>query len=142
MKCFHYFKDKTRSRSQRSAPILKAETNLSLSEDVSSCKDRVTKSSGSTNSPRGIIELYEEKAEKLRVFTYPELRHATNDFTRLRKIGEGGFGCVYKGTIKPIDAKGDPIVVAIKKLNQDGFQVYFNLLSFHKEIPDLGLGIS
>ncbi|KAI3764564.1 hypothetical protein L2E82_14575 [Cichorium intybus] len=122
MKCFHYFKDKSRSRVQRSAPILKDQTNSSISGDVSSGKDRVTKSSGSTNSPRGIIELYEEKAEKLRVFTYPELKQATNDFTRLRKIGEGGFGCVYKGTIKPIDGKGDPIVVAVKKLNQDGFQ--------------------
>ncbi|PWA33920.1 protein kinase superfamily protein [Artemisia annua] len=119
MKCFHYFKDR-RSRVQRSAPILKEETNLSISGDVS--KDRVTKSSGSSNSPRGIVELYEEKAGKLRVFTYPELKQATNDFTRLRKIGEGGFGCVYKGSIKPVDGKGDPIVVAVKKLNSDGFQ--------------------
>ncbi|GJW64421.1 probable serine/threonine-protein kinase PBL19 [Tanacetum coccineum] len=119
MKCFHYFKDR-RSRVQRSAPILKEETTLSISGDVS--KERVTKSSGSSNSPRGIVELYEEKAEKLRVFTYSELRQATNDFTRLRKIGEGGFGCVYKGSIKPVDGKGDPIVVAVKKLNSDGFQ--------------------
>lgn len=116
MKCFHYFKDKTRSRVQRSAP------NFSTSDDVSG-KDRVTKSSGSAISARGILELYEEKADKLRVFTYAELKQATNDFTRLRKIGEGGFGCVYKGTIKPVDGKGDPIVVAVKKLNKDGYQV-------------------
>ncbi|XP_076949192.1 putative serine/threonine-protein kinase PBL19 isoform X2 [Bidens hawaiensis] len=121
MKCFHYFKDKSRSRSQRSAPILKDETNSRVSEEVSG-KDRVTKSSGSANSPRGILELYEEKAGKLRVFTYAELRQATNDFTRLRKIGEGGFGCVYKGSIKPVDGNGDPIAVAVKKLNRDGFQ--------------------
>ena len=120
MKCFHYFKDR-RSRVQRSAPILKEETNLSISGDVS--KERVTKSSGSSNSPRGIVELYEEKAGRSRVFTYAELRQATTDFTRLRKIGEGGFGCVYKGSIKPVDGKGDPIVVAVKKLNSDGFQV-------------------
>ncbi|KAM0004094.1 putative protein kinase RLK-Pelle-RLCK-VIIa-2 family [Helianthus debilis subsp. tardiflorus] len=121
MKCFYYFKDKTRSRGQRSEPILKDETNSKVSEDASS-KERVTKSSGSANSPRGIVELYEEKAGKLRVFTYVELRQATNDFTRLRKIGEGGFGCVYKGSIKPVDGNGDPIAVAVKKLNRDGFQ--------------------
>ncbi|KVH97191.1 Concanavalin A-like lectin/glucanase, subgroup [Cynara cardunculus var. scolymus] len=109
MKCFHYFKDKTRSRSQRSAPILKDETNFGISGDVSSGA-RVTQSTGSANSPRGIMELYEEKAGKLRVFKYTELRHATNDFTRLRKVGEGGFGCVYKGSIKPLDGNGDPIV--------------------------------
>ncbi|KAL8227942.1 hypothetical protein R6Q57_015526 [Mikania cordata] len=149
MKCFHYFKDKTKSRVQRSEPSLKDETNLTddvsskhrvtkSSESTNPRKDRVTKSSGSANpsknqvmkssgsassaSPRGILELYEEKAEKLRVFTYAELRKATNDFTRLRKIGEGGFGCVYKGSIKPVDGNGDPIAVAVKKLNRDGFQ--------------------
>lgn len=122
MKCFHYFKDKTRSRSQRSAPILKDETNFGISEDVLG-RDRVTQSTGSANSPRGIMELYEEKAGKLRAFTYAELKQATNDFTRLRKIGEGGFGCVFKGSIKPLDGNnGDPIVVAVKKLNRDGFQ--------------------
>ncbi|KAJ0637375.1 putative protein kinase RLK-Pelle-RLCK-VIIa-2 family [Helianthus annuus] len=119
MKCFYYCKDKTRLRAQKSAPILKDETSLSISTDVST-KNRVVKSSGSANSPRGIVELYEEKGGKLRVFTYAELRQATNDFARLRKIGEGGFGCVYKGSIKNGD--GDLIAVAVKKLNRDGFQ--------------------
>ncbi|KAF5756799.1 putative protein kinase RLK-Pelle-RLCK-VIIa-2 family [Helianthus annuus] len=119
MKCFYYCKDKTRLRAQKSAPILKDETSLSISNDVST-KNRVVKSSGSANSPRGIVELYEEKGGKLRVFTYAELRQATNDFARLRKIGEGGFGCVYKGSIKNGD--GDLIAVAVKKLNRDGFQ--------------------
>ncbi|KAJ0668821.1 putative protein kinase RLK-Pelle-RLCK-VIIa-2 family [Helianthus annuus] len=119
MKCFYYCKDKTRLRAQKSAPILKDETSLSISTDVST-KNRVVKSSGPANSPRGIVELYEEKGGKLRVFTYAELRLATNDFARLRKIGEGGFGCVYKGSIKNGD--GDLIAVAVKKLNRDGFQ--------------------
>ncbi|KAI3818604.1 hypothetical protein L1987_12417 [Smallanthus sonchifolius] len=119
--CFHYRKDKTRSSVQTSAPILKDETSLSISGDVSS-KNRVIKSSGSANSPRGITELYEKKGGKLRVFTYSELRQATNDFTRLRKIGEGGFGSVYKGSIKVHDGSGDLIVVAVKKLDRDGFQ--------------------
>ncbi|KAM0050144.1 putative protein kinase RLK-Pelle-RLCK-VIIa-2 family [Helianthus debilis subsp. tardiflorus] len=119
MKCFYYCKDKTRLRAQKSAPILKDETSLSISTDVST-KNRLVKSSGSANSPRGIVELYEEKGGKLRVFTYAELRLATNDFARLRKIGEGGFGCVYKGSVKNGD--GDLIAVAVKKLNRDGFQ--------------------
>ncbi|XP_076929914.1 putative serine/threonine-protein kinase PBL19 [Bidens hawaiensis] len=122
MKCFYnYRKDnKTRNRAQTSAPILKGDIT-SLSDGLS--KNRMIKSSGSANSPRGIVELYEEKGGKLRVFSYPELRHATNDFSRLRKIGEGGFGCVYKGSIKSDDdSNGELVVVAIKKLNRDGFQ--------------------
>lgn len=117
MKCFYYFKDKSRGRGQRSAPELKEQTS-----DYSG-SDQVTLSSCSAPSPRGIPQLYEEKAHNLRVFSYLELRHATNDFNRLLKIGEGGFGSVYKGSIKPAEGNGDPIMVAIKKLNKDGLQV-------------------
>ncbi|XP_022735008.1 probable serine/threonine-protein kinase PBL19 [Durio zibethinus] len=118
MKCFHYFKDKSRSRGQRSAPELKGERK---SEEYSG-PDRITKSSCSAASPRSIPELYEEKAHNLRVFSFSELRQATRDFNLLLKIGEGGFGSVYKGTIKPADGKGEPVVVAIKKLNKNGLQ--------------------
>ena len=68
--------------------------------------------------------MYREKGQDLRVFSLPELRDATNGFNRLLKIGEGGFGNVYKGTISPADGQGNPTVVAIKKLNQQGFQVH------------------
>ncbi|KAJ4727314.1 Tyrosine-protein kinase [Melia azedarach] len=120
MKCFHYFKEKKfRIREERSAPELK-ETRKS--DDYSGGDDRVIKSSCSATSPRGIPELFEEKAHNLRVFSFSELRQATNDFNRLLKIGEGGFGSVYKGSIKPADGKGEPTVVAIKKLNRDGLQ--------------------
>lgn len=118
MSCFSYFKHKSRKWRQRSAPDLN-EQEKSLYSGV----ERVAKSSGSTASPRGIPELYEEKAHNLRVFSFSELRHATNDFSRLFKIGEGGFGSVYKGLIKPVGGNGDPILVAIKRLNQDGLQV-------------------
>ncbi|CAK9133470.1 unnamed protein product [Ilex paraguariensis] len=72
-------------------------------------------------------ELYEDKAEKLRVFTFSELRRATNGFSWLVKIWEGEFKSLYEGTIKPSDGKGEPIVVAIKKLNKDGYQVLISL---------------
>ncbi|KAL2478045.1 putative receptor-like protein kinase [Forsythia ovata] len=117
MKCFYYFKDRNRPREQKSAPIFKNQSKSDTSE-----AERATKSSCSATSPRSILELYEEKAQSLRVFTFSELRQATNNFSRLLKIGEGGFGSVYKGTIKPVDGKGDPFVVAIKKLNRDSNQ--------------------
>ncbi|CAH2056485.1 unnamed protein product [Thlaspi arvense] len=113
-----YFKDdRTRTREQRSEPILKEQTKSDMSG-----AERVIKSSCSAASSRSIPELYEEKAQNLRVFSFSELRQATNGFNRLLKIGEGGFGSVYKGSIKTKDGKGDPIVVAIKMLDKDGFQ--------------------
>ena len=32
----------------------------------------------------------------VKLYTYRELKIATEDFSQLNKIGEGGFGSVYK----------------------------------------------
>ncbi|CAI9756738.1 unnamed protein product [Fraxinus pennsylvanica] len=44
-------------------------------------------------------------------FNYVELRTATDDFSSSNKIGEGGFGPVYKGTLE------DGRIVAVKQLS-------------------------
>ncbi|CAK9178189.1 unnamed protein product [Ilex paraguariensis] len=44
------------------------------------------------------------------VFSYKELKAATNGFHSSNKIGEGGFGTVYKGRL------GDGTFVAVKVL--------------------------
>ncbi|KAG0528138.1 hypothetical protein BDA96_06G292700 [Sorghum bicolor] len=48
-----------------------------------------------SNSIGGI---YSEK--NIRLFSYAELRSATDNFNRTNKVGRGGFGTVYKGTIR------------------------------------------
>ncbi|KAK7277209.1 hypothetical protein RIF29_18360 [Crotalaria pallida] len=135
MKCFYYFKDKSRSNNkQLSAPELKEQKKpFQFSVDE---PERVIKSSGSSASARGIPELYEEKAHNLRVFSFAELGRATNDFSRLLKIGEGGFGSVYKGSIKPVEGNGDPVLVAIKRLTKDALQGHKQWLA---EVQFLGV---
>ncbi|XP_052733534.1 probable LRR receptor-like serine/threonine-protein kinase At1g56140 isoform X2 [Vigna angularis] len=44
-------------------------------------------------------------------FSYSELKNATNDFNVENKLGEGGFGPVYKGTLN------DGRVIAVKQLS-------------------------
>jgi len=118
MSCFYIFKDKSKKKKATSAPQLGQQSN-------SSDDSGFNRTSRSLPSPKSIPELYKEKEHTLRVFSYEELREATNGFSRLLKIGEGGFGSVYKGRVLPANGQGDPLVVAIKKLNKHGLQVQF-----------------
>ncbi|KAG7554817.1 Protein kinase-like domain superfamily [Arabidopsis suecica] len=51
-----------------------------------------------------------ERGAGPRKFTYKELASAANNFADDRKLGEGGFGAVYKGYLNGLD-----MMVAIKK---------------------------
>ncbi|CAL5069157.1 unnamed protein product [Urochloa decumbens] len=75
--------------------------------------------SGSASSARSIPELYEARGAPLREFGLRELRAATRDFNPLLLVGEGGFGCVYRGVLR-LPGGGTP--VAVKRLNPNGRQ--------------------
>lgn len=65
-------------------------------------------------------------ASQLRKFTYNELKLATRNFRPDSLLGEGGFGCVFKGWINengstPVKP-GTGLTVAVKTLNHDGLQ--------------------
>ncbi|XWS49638.1 hypothetical protein CRYUN_Cryun12cG0020400 [Craigia yunnanensis] len=131
MKCFSIFikdKSKSKERETRSAPELRNQSKWD--------NPALSRTTRSMPSPRSIPELYKEKEHNLRVFSLQELRDATNGFNRMLKIGEGGFGSVYKGTIRPLNGRGDPIVVAIKKLNTQGLQGHKEWLA---EVQFLGV---
>ncbi|KAJ0979054.1 hypothetical protein J5N97_014528 [Dioscorea zingiberensis] len=62
----------------------------------------------------------------LKSFTLIDLKNATKNFRSESFLGEGGFGCVFKGwidghTFSPT-RPGSGIVVAIKKLKRESFQ--------------------
>ncbi|CAN6268738.1 unnamed protein product [Urochloa humidicola] len=80
--------------------------------------------SGSASSARSIPELYEARGAPLREFGLRELRTATRDFNPLLVVGEGGFGCVYRGVLRlpgsGAGAGGTP--VAVKRLNPNSRQ--------------------
>lgn len=66
-----------------------------------------------------------QRPSNLRVFTVSELKSATKNFGRSVMLGEGGFGCVYKGLIKSLDDPPSKIEVAVKQLGKRGIQVRF-----------------
>lgn len=128
MKCFYFFK-KTSNKSP------KGKFSPELKNQMDKFEDNFP-SKGSVASPRSILEMYKEREHNLRVFSFSELRKATDNFNRLLKIGEGGFGTVYKGKIRPESGLGEPYVVAIKKLNKHGLQGH---KQWHTEVQFLGI---
>ncbi|XP_047318981.1 probable serine/threonine-protein kinase PBL2 [Impatiens glandulifera] len=65
-------------------------------------------------------------ANNLKAFSFSDLKNATRNFRSDSLIGEGGFGCVFKGWIDAVtlapSKPGTGIVVAIKKLKAGSFQ--------------------
>ncbi|KAL3624166.1 Serine/threonine-protein kinase pbl35 [Castilleja foliolosa] len=65
-------------------------------------------------------------SSQLRKFTYNELKIATRNFRPDSILGEGGFGCVFKGWVNensnvPVKP-GTGLTCAVKTLNHDGLQ--------------------
>ncbi|RLM61343.1 putative serine/threonine-protein kinase [Panicum miliaceum] len=72
-----------------------------------------------------------EGRNKVKVFSYSEMRKATHGFSGANKIGEGGFGSVFRGRLK------DGTIVAIKVLSADsrqGFREFVNELAAISDI--------
>ncbi|KAJ4893240.1 Protein kinase superfamily protein [Raphanus sativus] len=62
------------------------------------------------------------RASNLREFSITDLKAATKNFSRSVMIGEGGFGCVYKGTVRSLEDPSIKIEVAVKQLGKRGLQ--------------------
>ncbi|KAF5178310.1 Receptor-like serine/threonine-protein kinase [Thalictrum thalictroides] len=80
-------------------------------------------------------------ASQLRKFTNSELKSATRNFRPDTMLGEGGFGCVFKGWIEEngtAAAKpGTGLTVAVKTLNHDGLQGHKEWLAEVNFLGDL-----
>ncbi|KAE8705175.1 putative LRR receptor-like serine/threonine-protein kinase [Hibiscus syriacus] len=79
------------------------------------------------------VEIDEEVLgiQNTKMFTYKELKMATGNFHCSNKIGSGGFGVVYKGTLR------DGTMVAIKVLSADSKQGVREFLTEINVIADI-----
>ncbi|KAL6518915.1 Serine/threonine-protein kinase pbl34 [Orobanche hederae] len=78
------------------------------------------------STPKAKIEEELKISSQLRKFTYNELKLATRNFRPDSLLGEGGFGCVFKGWVNengtaPVKP-GTGLTVAVKTLNHQGLQ--------------------
>lgn len=82
---------------------------------------------------------FSDRPANLRVFTFSELRNATRNLNRALLVGEGGFGCVYRGTLKIAaspEEEAATVEVAVKHLNRNGLQGHKEWLT---EVNVLGI---
>ncbi|CAI9759168.1 unnamed protein product [Fraxinus pennsylvanica] len=136
MKCFHFTNSERRpdEEEEQEGAVSRAPSKVSWVRSLSIASSNVdTRRSAFDSESRrdwadsfGFHEfLTQRRANDLRVFTFSELKSATRGFTRNLMIGEGGFGCVYRGVVKVSDyisGSESEMVVAIKQLNRNGFQ--------------------
>ncbi|KAL2981971.1 hypothetical protein AAZX31_13G317800 [Glycine max] len=91
--------------------------------DLGSTNDKVSANSV-PQTPRSEGEILQ--SSNLKSFTLSELKTATRNFRPDSVLGEGGFGSVFKGWIDEnsltATKPGTGIVIAVKRLNQDGIQ--------------------
>ncbi|KAG6766441.1 hypothetical protein NC652_022029 [Populus alba x Populus x berolinensis] len=100
-----------------------------------------TTSNTESNSSLSKLEEELKVASRLRKFTFNDLKLATRNFRPESLLGEGGFGCVFKGWIEengtaPVKP-GTGLTVAVKTLNHDGLQGHKEWLAEVNFLGDL-----
>ncbi|XP_078166449.1 LEAF RUST 10 DISEASE-RESISTANCE LOCUS RECEPTOR-LIKE PROTEIN KINASE-like 1.1 [Carex rostrata] len=84
-------------------------------------KSRLISSSSKLLVQREVSDQYFQDPEMVvsvytQIFSYEELREATEGFSESKKLGDGGFGIVYKGILK------DGRIVAVKRLYKNSYK--------------------
>ncbi|WJX93772.1 Serine/threonine-protein kinase pbl34 [Trifolium repens] len=119
------------SRDQPSVPVVSSTTTTTTT----------TTSNAESNSSTSKIEEELKVASRLRKFCFNDLKLATRNFRPESLLGEGGFGCVFKGWIEengtaPVKP-GTGLTVAVKTLNHDGLQGHKEWLAEVNYLGDL-----
>lgn len=99
------------------------EDSKNVSRDGSNSNSRAS-STSVPPTPRSEGEILQ--SSNIKSFTFNELKAATRNFRPDSVLGEGGFGSVFKGWVDEqslvASKPGTGMVIAVKRLNQEGFQ--------------------
>uniref|UniRef100_A0A5B7A2K6 non-specific serine/threonine protein kinase n=1 Tax=Davidia involucrata TaxID=16924 RepID=A0A5B7A2K6_DAVIN len=119
----------------------KSTNDSSRDQPVAAVVSSTTTSNAESNSSTSKLEEELKVASRLRKFTFNDLKLATRNFRPESLLGEGGFGCVFKGWIEengtaPVKP-GTGLTVAVKTLNHDGLQGHKEWLAEVNFLGDL-----
>lgn len=96
-------------------------------EELKQTRDNAVREAQNLHHRNGDTSGGDDEKVKFSVFSYFELQEATKNFDDSLKIGEGGYGSIYKGFLRHT-------TVAIKLLNSKGMQ---GQAEFHQEVEVL-----
>ncbi|KAJ0094865.1 hypothetical protein Patl1_16326 [Pistacia atlantica] len=119
----------------------KSTNDTSRDQPTAPVVSSTTTSNAESNSSTSKLEEELKVASRLRKFTFNDLKLATRNFRPESLLGEGGFGCVFKGWIEengtaPVKP-GTGLTVAVKTLNHDGLQGHKEWLAEVNFLGDL-----
>eukprot|EP00262_Sarcandra_glabra_P008401 TRINITY_DN2191_c0_g2_i4.p1 TRINITY_DN2191_c0_g2~~TRINITY_DN2191_c0_g2_i4.p1 ORF type:complete len:413 (+),score=80.16 TRINITY_DN2191_c0_g2_i4:387-1625(+) len=119
----------------------KSTNDVSRDQPAASVLSSTSTSIAESNPPTPKLEEELKVASQLRKFTFNDLKSATRNFRPESLLGEGGFGCVFKGWIEengtaPVKP-GTGLTVAVKTLNHDGLQGHKEWLAEVNFLGDL-----
>ncbi|WCJ20809.1 Protein kinase superfamily protein [Euphorbia peplus] len=111
----HYVESKSTDEKRKDQLVVPA---------ISSTFTTASNGESASSTPKFSEEL--KLASQLRKFAFNDLKMATRNFRPESLLGEGGFGCVFKGWVEengtgPVKP-GTGLTVAVKTLNHDGLQ--------------------
>ncbi|XP_040379454.1 probable serine/threonine-protein kinase PBL19 [Oryza brachyantha] len=116
----------TEAGSNVSVPAAPSSTCTSSWANATNCPSESSSAgarpSASSSSARSTPELYDARQSGPRELALRELRGATGNFSPLLMVGQGGFGCVYRGVLRLPSGPPHGTPVAVKRLNLDSRQ--------------------
>lgn len=126
MKCF-FFSGGDKKDEQKTPNSISLTSNFSDRDINRSGSDFNSRdvSGTSTESSMGRKSSYppmSTRESNLREFSITDLKSATKNFSRSVMIGEGGFGCVFRGTVRDLEDPSVKVEVAVKQLGKRGLQ--------------------
>ncbi|KAL0907606.1 hypothetical protein M5K25_022025 [Dendrobium thyrsiflorum] len=127
MKCFHFLNGEGKQEPQVSKMTLHlssstTSTDQDTRKSVSDLNSRNVSDMRTDSTGRFKFSRFSQRSNDLKMFKFEELKVATRNFSRSLMLGEGGFGCVYRGTIKSSVDLHANLEIAVKKLSRVGLQ--------------------
>ncbi|KAG9151988.1 hypothetical protein Leryth_002246 [Lithospermum erythrorhizon] len=119
----------------------KSANDTSKDQPAATTTSSTTTSIAESSSSTSKLEEELKVSSRLRKFAFNDLKTATRNFRPESLLGEGGFGCVFKGWIEengtaPVKP-GTGLTVAVKTLNHDGLQGHKEWLAEVSFLGDL-----